>query len=72
MLAPLAESSSTTALASLQRSVKTLRPPSPSTSKGEGKDGPDAASSKSKKPRTLAAPLPQHTQEGLDREAAYE
>lgn len=72
LLAPLAESSSTLALASLQKSVKTLRPPSPSTSKGKGKAGPVAASSKSKKPRTLAAPLPQRTQERLDREAAYE
>ncbi|KAJ8688848.1 hypothetical protein PTI98_013593 [Pleurotus ostreatus] len=72
LLAPLAESSSTSALASLQKSVKTLRPPSPSTSKGKGKAGSDAASSKSKKPRTLAAPLPQRTQERLDREAAYE
>ncbi|KAF4603269.1 hypothetical protein EYR38_003682 [Pleurotus pulmonarius] len=67
LLAPLAETSSTSALASLQKSVKALRS---SASKGTAES--DAASSKSKKPRTLAAPLPQRTQERLDREAAYE
>ncbi|KAJ3767843.1 Utp14-domain-containing protein [Lentinula raphanica] len=46
---------------SLESSVKVLQP-----SKG------DPSTGKKKKPQTLAIPLPQRTQERLDREAAYE
>ncbi|KAE9395799.1 Utp14-domain-containing protein [Gymnopus androsaceus JB14] len=46
---------------SLEKSVKVLQ-----------FSGGDASSGKKKKPQTLSVPLPQRTQERLDREAAYE
>ncbi|KAL0952160.1 hypothetical protein HGRIS_008776 [Hohenbuehelia grisea] len=62
LLAPLSQpsSSSASALLALQKSAKVLRPP----------ENPKDA--KSKKARTLSAPLPHRAQERLDREAAYE
>ncbi|KAJ4473028.1 Utp14-domain-containing protein [Lentinula aciculospora] len=46
---------------SLEKSVKVLQ-----------SSGGDPSSGKKKKPQTLSVPLPQRTQERLDREAAYE